>query len=262
LANAFLSSRLGAPTAMAEQSTLPDYYETAYESERDPNAPLEPRNFGAVDFVRLMIECVAMAVIFACWYLVLPVIQKFFLPSVQIGNDGPWLIRPSIVFRINAAIFATCVTLPLLLMQLRAEWKAQDRAMGTKWDRYHDRPLRKLIVIAFCVYLWVAYCAYFFGYLFSSTVISSTGIEQRTILARHDYTFDQISWLEAIPAGMRSATPRHDGPWYKIEFTDGRSVIFDSTEEGISNAKLAEIAKLIVKQSGKSWHVPADTRRR
>jgi hypothetical protein len=74
--------------------------------------------------------------------------------------------------------------------------------------------------------------------------------------------FSQISLLQTTPSGMRCDDLKQDGPWYNVEFNDGRGFSFDSDAEGSSESELAVIAAFIAKQTHLPWQLYPGTQTR
>lgn len=221
-----------------------------------------PRKFSRVDAGRTAITLIMFAVVFAAWYFLLPLIQSAIVPRAPGGATGPWVIRPILAARFCASGITSAVSAPFVFKRFGARWRAADAAAGTRYDPYRARPVAKALFMLKGVVLAMIYASALLFYLFSWTTVGQDGIEDRWLWRRSFYAFDQIASLRSIPSGMRSEESGHEGPWYRVEFADHRSVTFGRENEGCSDADLNAVATFLAQRSGESWQVPGDAKPR
>jgi hypothetical protein len=205
-----------------------------------------------VDAKRGAIGVLLLVTTFGAWFLVMPWIQVLFIPKAVGGAKGPWIIRPILAMHVCACFIAAAVSMPLFTRGLRERRKAQDAAAGTRYDPFRRHPLLK--IVHFKGYLLIlVYAAALLFYLFSWTIVSPAGIEERFPWGSRAHRFDQIYALETIPSGEHNETLQKTGPWFNVTFRDGRSFSFGHDNEGLSESESAAIAKYLAERSGKEW---------
>ncbi len=222
------------------------------------HAALPTRGFRSIDLDRMAICLILLVVSMAGSFFLLEWIQGLILPSFPGGQEGPWLIRPVLALHFSACAIMSAVLVPVLTINMRRRWKAQDIAAGSKHDPYVNRPWFKLPFMTLGLFYA---CLYGFGatlYLYSWQIVGPEGIESQSPRGHRNYTFNQILWLETIPAGMRSKSLKKDGPWYQVQFTDGHKISFGPENEGSSAAEQTTIAAYIAEQSKTKWRVYGD----
>jgi hypothetical protein len=148
------------------------------------------------------------------------------------------------------------------MKRLAKRWKAKDAAAGTRYDPFRNRPFGKLGPMVAGGALAFVYASALAFYLFSWTVVSPAGIEDRLPWGRRNHAFDQIASLEVIPDGMHSNELARYGPLHTVTFADGRKFTFGDENEGCSKAEVSTIAKFIAERSKQTWRVRADARPR
>jgi hypothetical protein len=224
-------------------------------------AELETRGYSLKDAGRTAIMLVMFMVSFPVWYVLLPWFQSAIIPTMPGGQEGPWLVRPALVLHLLGSAFLSVALLPFLATFLRRDWKEQDSADGSRYDPFHGRPWRKATLWFKCIVLLLIYGTMVPFYLYSWTTVTEGGIETQSPLGRKSYTFTQIRSLQTIPRGMHSRKMRKYGPWYRVEFTDGREFNFDPGAEGSSDSEQSAMAGFISKYSGQFWRNVPDARR-
>jgi hypothetical protein len=234
--------------------------EWAVSEEQHHGLPV--RGFGSSDVGRAATLVFLMVALMAGSFFLLAWIQGLILPVLPGGAQGPWLIRPILALHLAASAVVTCVLGPVLMINLRRQWKAQDVAAGSRYDPYAHRPLRKLSLMAVGLVIAVMYGMGGLFYLMSWQVVGPEGIEMRSPWGRKNYAFNEIRWLDTIPAGMHSNSLGRGGPWYQVQFMDGNKMSFGSDNEKSSTAELATIASYIATQSKRRWQVYDDARGR
>jgi hypothetical protein len=187
------------------------------------------------------------------YWFVLPAIQSRMIPNSNGAEDGPWVIRTIFAIRACAVAVLTCVTTPVILSPLRKAWAREDIELGTLYDPFRDRPIKRTLFFLQGALLLSIYASALVFYLFSWTTIHSDGIDQRLPWTTLHHSFQDIETLETIPEGKRSDSLVQNGPWYSIMFRSGRYVTFSLDNEGLDTNQLREITAFIAKQSGISW---------
>jgi hypothetical protein len=197
-------------------------------------------NLPLVMFLALL--CVVAAV-----YAILPALQNATMPAVSGGERGPWLVRPTSGLRLLATVaFAfACLFLWITMFYERLgahEFKARYRVTKVGW--YFGGIFSTLIA------MWLlASC------LFSWTMISPQGIEDRGLWGSDHYSFTQVRSISHIRDGMQISTGggrsnnRLKGPAYQITMAD-KTIITISLYDGlISDFELHVAAQYISTQS-------------
>jgi hypothetical protein len=231
-------------------------------AETESHTTITPRKFGQIDAGRCAIFLILLIGAFAAWFFILQWIQFAILPKVAGGERGPWLIRPIIALHFCACAITSMLSVPFLMKRFRDRWNARDAAVGTKYDPFCDRPGRKVGLMLKGGALALIYAAALPFYLYSWTIVTPGGIELQSPWGHRNYTFTQVRSLQIIPAGMRSDKLRKNGPWYQVEFADGRNFTFSSDNEGSRESEQSAIATFIAKHTGRSWQVYRGAHRR
>jgi hypothetical protein len=225
------------------------------------NSQLPPRKFSRADFGRSAIALPLLAIAFAAWFFVLPCIQATILPSAPGGMAGPWVLRPIIAARFCATAFLAAITMPLFMVPLSKRWRAKDAELGSRYDPFRNRPFGKARIFLAGGALALIYAAALLAYVSCWDDIGPAGIVDRLPWVTKKHGFDQIASLETIPAGMHSDGVARDGPWYRINFTDGGNFTFGHENEGCSDDDISAIAKFIAERSKQAWQVRPDVKR-
>ena len=222
---------------------------------------LPTRKFSRADFGRSAIVLALLAIVFTAWFFVLPRIQVLILPTAPGGIAGPWVLRPIIAVRFCATAILAATTMAIFLVPLRKRWIAKDATLGSQYDPFRNRPFGKARVFLAGGALALIYTAALFAYLTCWTDIGPAGIVDRLPWVCKKHGFDQIASLETIPAGMHSNSVARDGPWYRVNFTDGGNFTFGHENEGCPDADISAIAKFIAERSKQAWQVRPDVKR-
>jgi len=202
-----------------------------------------------------------MASLGACYWFMLPAIQSQIIPSAPAGKTGPWVIRPILAFHFGAVAVLVCASLPVALRPLRTIWRRKDAALGSRYDPFRDRPMKRVVLLIKGSLLALLYASALVFYLFSWTIIGAHGIEQRLPWATLHHSFQDIQSLETIPEGARSDSIAQNGPWYSIKLRSGRSITLSHDNEGGTPDELKEATSFIAARSGLSWSKRSDVRR-
>lgn len=222
-------------------------------------ADIPTRDFGRTDGKRALISVGALVFVFACYWLLLPVLQSQLIPDAPGGARGPWVLRPILAFHFGAVGVMACLTAPLITDFLRRRWANEDAALGSRYDPFRGRPGQRALFVLRGGALLLVYAASLMFYLLSWTRIGPDGIEQRLPWTRLRHDFGDVVSLTTIPDGERSESLRQNGPWYSIELRSGRTIILSLDNEGTRPDELEAMATFVADRSGLSWVTRSDT---
>jgi hypothetical protein len=220
------------------------------------------RGLSRIDGTRAFISVAILASAGICYWFLLPAIQSLIIPNAPGGRNGPWVLRPIVAFRFGAMAVMAAVTVPLLTRPLRRMWAREDAALGTRYDPFHNRPGKRVLLVVQGFLLLAIYASALLFYLFSWEIIGPDGIEQRLPWTTRHHSFQDIVSLETIPDGERSESITQEGPWYRITFKSGRSISWGSDNEGCTRDELSAMATFIADRSGRAWARRRDSRAR
>lgn len=228
----------------------------------DAKTPVRSRGFTRVDATRAFISVVILAIVSVCYWFTLPALQSLIVPSVPGGRNGPWVLRPILAFHFGAVVVMASVTVPLITWPLWKVWAREDATLGTRYDPFQGRPVKRALLVVKSLLLLAIYAAALLFYLLSWEVIGPQGIEQRLPWTTLNHSFQDISSLETIPNGERSESIRQDGPWYSVKFKGGRSFTLSEDNEGTTHEELTAMTAFIAERSGLVWARRSDARSR
>jgi hypothetical protein len=197
---------------------------------------------------------------FVVCYFLLALIQSAFLPKAPNGTEGAWVIRPDRALHFCACAVVSAVTTPFLMAPLRKRWIEEDLVHGSRHDPFHGSRIRWIAVAIQSGALLLIYSAAFVFYLNSWTMVSRAGIDLKLPWGRKHYDFAQIRLLQMVPPAMRSETAAKNGPWYNVEFNDGRAEDFSADNEGLTASEQLAVAEFIAKQCNMAWQIYPDAR--
>ncbi len=220
------------------------------------------RGFTTVDASRAFISLLILAIVSVCIWFALPALQSLILPSVPGGRHGPWVVRPILAFHYGAVVVMTAATFPLITRPLWKVWTREDAELGTRYDPFQGRPLKRTRLMVKALMRLVLYAAALLFYLFSWDIIGPDGIVEHLPWATLNHSYQDISSLETIPNGQRSESISQDGPWYSVKFKGGRSLTLSDDNEGTTLEELSAMTAFIAERSGLVWTRRSDARRR
>jgi hypothetical protein len=210
----------------------------------------ESRNFSRADAKRAFINIAILAIVGGCYWFLLPAIQSLIIPHAAGARTGPWVLRPIFAFHFGAVAVMTCVTFPIIVGPLRRMWEREDAALGTRYDPFSGRPLKRVAFVCWGFLLLLVYASALMFYLFSWTIIGPEGIEERLPWGRLNHSFQGIESLETIPAGEWSSSIKQGGPWYSIKLRSGRSITLSDDNESITPDELTAMTSFVANRSG------------
>lgn len=217
------------------------------------DTPALSRNFSRTDGKRAILSFAILLVVAACYWFMLPAIQSKIVPNAAGGANGPWVVRPILAFHFAAVAMMASVTLPLVAGPLRRKWKHEDAAIGSRYDPFAGRPVKRKLYVFKGIFLLVVYAAAPMFYLLTWETIGPDGIKQHLPWTTLHHSFQDIASLETIPDGERSDSLNQDGPWYSILLRSGRSITWSLRNEGTTQEELTAIAKFVAQRSGQAW---------
>ena len=232
----------------------------ATTSDRD--APAILRNFSRLDGKRAVISIAMFVVVGACYWFMLPAIQSQIIPDATGGTNGLWVLRPIFAFHFFAMGVMTSVTVPLIARPLKRKWKHEDAALGSRYDPFAGRPVKRALFMIKGVLLLIVYAAAPMFYLLTWETIGPDGIEQHLPWTTLHHSFQDIASLETIPNGERSESLNQVGPWYSIKLRSGRSITWSLDNEGITQDELTAMTTFVAERSGLAWARRSDARAR
>jgi hypothetical protein len=221
---------------------------------------LPGRSFSGMDARRTAIFAALAVGAFTAWYLLLPWLQAWVLPESRGGDVGPWVIRPIAALHYCACAILTALSLAVLLRYFARRWRVQDAAAGSRYNPYRDRPFAKARILLASAVLAVVYGAALVYFLLSWTVVDAAGITERLPWRSRTHSYDEIRLLEIVSKHTRNHQSGliGDGPWHRIEFQDGLSLVFGPDNEGCNEVEASKIAKYVAGRSKQIWHVRGD----
>lgn len=228
----------------------------------DTDTPAISRNFSRTDGKRAIIGIVIFVIVGVCYWFMLPGIQSKIIPHVASGPSGPWVLRPPLPFHFGAMAVMTSVTVPLVAGPLRRRWKHEDAALGSRYDPFAGRPVKRALFVLGGTLLLILYASALMFYLLSWEIVGPDGIEQHLPWGTLHHSFQDIASLEAIPAGQRSDSLKQDGPWYSIKLRSGRSITWSLDNEGTTQDELTAMTTFVAQRSGLAWETRSDARAR
>src|SRR5262245_27366715 len=128
-----------------------------------------PRPFSGTDARRTFIGVGILVVVAVCYWFALPAIQSLIIPSAPGGGNGPWVVRPILAFHFGAVAVLTSVTAALILQPLKKGWRYEDAALGTRYDPFHNRPVKRGLLLLQGFVLLAVYSSALVFYLLSWT---------------------------------------------------------------------------------------------
>jgi hypothetical protein len=224
--------------------------------------PETPRRLSQVDAKRMVLVLAIMLAATACNWLLLAAIQWLIIPKATGGKDGPWVIRPILALHFGGAAVMAAFTLPVILMPMKRRWKRADAESGTRYDPFHNRPVKRIIIFVQGTVLLFVYGACLVFYLLSWTTIGPDGITERVPWGTRHHSFKDIESLERIPDGMRSEALTQNGPWYNIKLRGDRRIDLSLDNEGVTLDDLTAMTDFVAVRSGRSWATRSDARAR
>jgi hypothetical protein len=228
-------------------------------------ATLEPAFYspssGMNETARTAIILAVVVASFPAWYFLLPCIQSVLIPSMPGGNAGPWIVRPAHIMHLLGSGFLAISMWPLVSLLLPRAPAQPAATREARFDPFADRPNLKAEIWVKSIAMLLIYAAMVPLYLYSWNAVTADGMERQSPLGRTTHTFAEIKSLETIPAGMHSRKLRKDGPWYRVNFTDGREFTFAPGNEGTTDAEQSAMARFISQHSGQRWQTVSDTQR-
>jgi hypothetical protein len=195
-----------------------------------------------------------------CYWFALPAIQSLIIPNALGGRIGPWVVRPILAFHFGAMAVMAAVALPLIGRPIEKLWAREDAALGTRYDPFHGRRVKRGLFFVKAFLLLVIYASALVFYLLSWTKIGPDGIEEHLPWTTLTLSFQDIVSLETIPEGERSESITQNGPWYSIRFKSGRSISLSDDNEGTTPDELRAMTTYIADRSGLRWTRRSDAR--
>ena len=228
----------------------------------DIDTPAIARNFSRADGKRAIISIAILVVVGVCYWFMLPGIQSKLIPDAAGGTNGPWVLRPILAFHFGAVAVMTSVTVPFIVGLLKRKWKHEDAALGSRYDPFAGRPVKRAIFLLQGILLLIVYSAALMFYLLSWETIGSDGIEQHLPWTTLHHSFQDIASLETIPDGERSDSLKQNGPWYSVKLQSGRHITWSLDNEGITQDELTAMTTFVANRSGLAWARRSDARAR
>ena len=228
----------------------------------DIDTPAISRNFSRADGKRAIISMAIFVGVCVCYWFMLPGIQSKIIPHVASGPSGPWVLRPILAFHFGAVAVMASVTVPLIAGPLKRKWKHEDAALGSRYDPFAGRPVKRVLFVLGGTLLLIIYAAALMFYLLSWETVGPDGIEQHLPWATLHHSFQDIASLETIPDGERSDSLNRNGPWYSIKLRSGRSITWSLNNEGTTQDELTAMTTFVAQRSGLAWATRSDARAR
>ena len=228
----------------------------------DIDTPAITRSFSRTDFNRSIINVALVAAVAACNWFMLPAIQSLIIPNAAGGANGPWVLRPILAFHFGAMAVMTSVTVPLLTISLRRNWKREDAAIGSRYDPFAGSRLKRADFYFKGILLLIIYGAFLIFYLLSWETIGPDGIDQHLPWTTLHHSFQDIASLELVPDGERSDSIGENGPWYSIKLRSGRSITFSPDNEGVKQDELAAMTAFVAQRCELGWTRRTDSHKR
>lgn len=210
---------------------------------RRESIPMNNTDFGSAKVPKkTLVTLLVLGLLFAAYYFALPVFQGVFLPEAP---PGGWLVRPIHAARYGAAVVLMALTLPLI-------------APGLRRLGFMPQAAKKAFPSALWAYIQVtglvALVVYFMGgvfYFSSHTLITEQEILIQNLVYPRRYGMNDIAALVEIPEGFRVKASK--GPVLTVRFHDGRSESLSLDCEGLTQADVADIRRMLTARTGKAW---------
>jgi hypothetical protein len=197
---------------------------------------------------RIVVVLLALGALFGGFWLVLPIIRNWLLPTAGGASGALWIIGPPRVLCFGACAGLWAITLPFLLRPLALAWRANDqRANGAPVAPMAVHHVGRLALLIRGGLLFALYAVCGVVYFVSYGEVMDRSITFHSLFGARTYGYEHVVSLE------HQASEGGQDPRYAIALDDESWGYFDASCEGLSEADVSAIAAHLSERTGRSW---------